>query len=273
MSQSYEGSGRVYAAAQRIQGKWRWQRNRRTITARRLVVPRRIPRQFRANGIKDFVFTYQPFNMTMTHGAGSGLNFYAQGVVPSPPATAAAGARDFQMNFSLDRIETLIAGGGGAANGGFSPNLNVAEYTALFDCYRIKKIEIQMLYNSNDQVQSITTGLPNIMLAKDYDDSNSTSSATLCQYDNFKVWQMGSAPQNSRTMTIYPKLQSAIETGGGAVLAMHPAKGAWIDTLAPTAKYFGLKGFADIQVTGGALTNIGFITFYVKCYVQFKNTK
>jgi len=154
-------------------------------------------------------------------------------------------------------------------------NMNSADYTNLFDSYRIIGIDIKMIYSGNDVTASQTVNsLPTMMMVNDYDDSQNTTTASLLQYDSLKTFQMGSGNNNSWTWRMRPKLQASIQTTGGAVLSMTPARGAWIDTLTPDAQYFGVKGLVDLQtVLSGTFTPMGFVTFYVKAKVQFKNTK
>lgn len=231
----------------------------------------RFARRFRPYDVKDFTFTYQPFNMTITHGTGGGINFYNQGGVPSAPTTV-AGGNAFSFNFSLSGMQTLINGGGGASNGGGVNNINYTEYTALFDSYRIIGIEIKMVYNADSQSQTMTTGFPNLMMVNDFDDSNNTTTAALLQYDSLKITQMGTG-RPFKTWNVRPRLQATVQTTAGSVLALTPPADGWLDSAAYDAQYFGVKGLVDTQVTGGALTNIGYITFYVKAKVQFKNTR
>lgn len=237
----------------------------------RFPVRTRVPRPFRAAGIKDFTFTYEPFNMTITHGTGGGINFYNRASVPSAPTTV-PGGNNFQFNFSLQSMELNINGstGGALANAG---NLNFADYTALFDSYRIRKVQLQMVYNADSQSQTMTTGLPNLMMVNDYDDSQATTVASLLQYDSWKLVQMGSGANNSKYWTVVPRTQVAVETTAGSVTSISGGSKNWIDCATPNAKYFGVKGLVDTQVTGGALSNVGFVTFYVKVFVQFKNTR
>jgi len=252
---------------------------RRRTSSRSMVAmrPSRALRQFRPNGIKDFVFTYQPFNLVIAHGTNGGINFYNQGAVnPSAPAFARASAGlSFSFNYSLSGMATLINGStAGCQNAGGAGAPNSAEYTALFDSYRIAGIEMKMVYSGNSvTANQINNALPNIMMANDYDDSNLTQTAALSQYDSMRVMQFGSA--QSHTWKVRPRLQASVETTGGSILALTPPRGAWLDTAAPDVKYFGVKGIADIQtdLSTGTLTPMGFITFYVKAKLQFKNTR
>lgn len=234
----------------------------------------RIARPFRPSGIKDFSFMYQPFNMTIQHGTGGGINFYADQSLPGvvAPFDAANGAY-FAFAFSLNSIITLINGNtaGNPANSGTSPNVDVLQYVNLFDSYRIRSIELRMVYNASDQTQTMTTGLPNILMVNDYDDRGRTAQPSLLQYDSLRILQMQGGKQ--QIWRVKPKLQTAVETLGGTTVAMTPPAGAWIDTLSPDAMYYGVKGMVDLQNLTGTLTSTGYITFYVKCNVQFKNTK
>lgn len=213
--------------------------------------------------------------MTIAHGTGGGINFYNEGGVPAAPVVIGTGSNAFSFNFSLSGMQTLINGGGGASNGGGVNNINVNEYTNLFDSYRLIGIEIKMVYSGNSvTTNQVTNSLPLIMMVNDYDDSNNTNVASLLQYDSLKTFQMGSSVNNTAIWRMRPKLQSSVQTTTGSVLSLTPQKGAWIDTLTPDAQYFGVKGFVDLQtVLAGTFTPMGFITFYVKAKVQFKNTK
>lgn len=254
---------------------------RRRTSSRAMVYnrPTRAIRIFRPSGIKDFVFTYQPFNLVMAHGTGGGINFYGQGAVnpAGTPFVPAAGGPAFSFNFSLDGMATLCNGtAGGVQNGGGSVAPNSAEYSALFDSYRIVGIEMKMVYSGNSvTANQINNALPTLLMVNDYDDSNNTQTAQLSQYDSMRVIQFGSG--TSRTWKVRPRLQASVETSGGSILALTPPKGAWLDTAAPSVKYFGVKGMVDLQTplgTGnGTLTPFGYITFYVKAKLQFKNTR
>lgn len=234
----------------------------------------RIPRALRAAGIKTFTFTYQPFNMTIQHGVGGGLNFYADGQMPSVVAPAAGatgfGNTNWGLNFTLQQVNCFVNGTTGATNNAAGFN-NFQEYVNLFDSYRIRNVEIKMVYNASDQTQTMLTGLPNMLMVNDYDDSGNTAIPSLMQYDSMRMFQLQAG--RSKTWKMVPRLQAQVETTTGSILAMTPARGAWLDTLSPNAVYYGVKGAVDLQHFAGALTNTGYVTFYVKAYAEFKNTK
>lgn len=235
------------------------------------MVPRRAPRFLRPAAVKDFAFTYVPFNMAIGQGTGGGINFYTEGAVPNTP-TYPGNAKDFQFNFSLSSMQTLIAGGGGGALAA-ALNDSVTDYQSLFDSWRINKIRIQMVYNANSQSQQMGQGLPNICLVNDYDDSNSTSMSSLTQYDSFKVIQMGSAGKSSQFWTMKPRTQSTVLTVSGSSLSLMNGGNPWLDTAVPTCQYFGVKGYVDSQQAAAGPIHVGYVTFYVKVWCQMRNTR
>lgn len=235
------------------------------------MVPRRVPRPLRPASIKDFTFTYDPFNMAIGQGSAGGLNMYADAGVPAVP-TYPGNFKDFQFNFSLASMQTLIGGGGGGSIA-LTNNASVTDYQSLFDSYRINKVQIQMVYNSNTQAQIIGQGLPNIMLVNDYDDSASAGIATLSQYDSFKVIQMGSGNKSSHFWTLVPKTQTSVLTTSGSSMSLMTRGNPWMDTAVPTVQYYGIKGYVDSQQNIVGPVAIGYVTFYVKVWCQMKNSR
>ena len=108
----------------------------------------RYPRYLQVRGVKAFQMTVQPFALAFGQGtAGTqGIQFYGINAVPSAPTYT--NSSRWGLTFSLAGCQNYINGG----VVGTAPNVNYAEYTTLFDCYRIRKVEISMFYNSNSNI-------------------------------------------------------------------------------------------------------------------------
>jgi len=231
------------------------------------IVFQRVPRYLRTKGPKAFTMTCQPFAMALGAGTGAtqGINFYGLGAVPTTP-TFINNPR-FSFGFTLGAVNNYING----AFIGSAANVNYAEYTQLFDSYRIRKVEITMYYNSNSSSLNNTPSLPVISMANDYDDVGSTALESLMQYESYRQVQFGNNSSNGRVVhSLRPQIQASVETTGGSALAML-TKNAWIDCNNTGVLHCGLKGNFDNMNIGSA--SVGFITFYVKYWVEFKNAR
>jgi len=267
MSQSYDDSARYFGAARRIQGKWRTQRSQ-VVAGRRVTRFRRgVPRYLRTKGIRAFTMTATPFCMAFGQGtaASQGLNFYPINGVPA--VVTYTNTTRFSLGFTLGSVQNYL-------NGGFvgsSAITNYTEYTQLFDSYRIRKVEISMFYNSNSSALGPGTSLPVISIANDYDDVGSTGLESLMQYESYRTIQFGNNTRNGLVKhQLKPKVQSLVETTAGTAIAMNPSN-PWLDCNNGTVLYCGVKGNFDNMNIGSAST--GFVTFYVKYFVEFKNTR
>lgn len=238
------------------------------VSSRRAVVTRRgVPRYLRTKGPKAFTMTCQPFVLAFGQGtaATQGVNFYGINSVPSAPTYV--NSSRWSLGFTLGGCQNYI-------NGGFVGSAaltNSAEYTLLFDSYRIRKVEISMFYNSNSSTLGPGTSLPVISMANDYDDVGSTGLESLQQYESYRVVQFGNNSRNGLVKhQLKPKVQAVVETTGGTGIAMNPSN-PWLDCNNTTVLYCGVKGNYDNMNIGSQ--NVGFITFYVKYFVEFKNTR
>jgi len=228
----------------------------------------RYPSYLRVKGSKAFQITAQPFALAFGQGtAGTqGLSWYAIDSVPVAPTYTAT--TRWGLSFNLTGVNCYLNG----TNVLGAPLNNFTEYTALFDAYRIRKVEIQMFYNSNSSSLGPGTSLPMISIANDYDDTATTSLASLQQYDSYRCIQFGNNSTGMVKHSLRPKFQTTVErTGGVDIGAVLQSGNPWIDCGVTTAQYCGLKGNYDNMNISSA--SVGFITFYVKYYVEFKNSR
>ena len=272
MQVSQDGwSSTAHRAARLFQNRWRAGQRQKSYARRRAAPRARLNRALRATGSKLFTITCEPFNLGLVSGlaATSGTQWLGNAQVPNTVTGGGVNSQNWALAFSLNGVYLSTNG----ANVGLSPLNNVSEYTALFDSYRIKRVRIEMYYNSNSVGLGASTSLPLICMANDYDDTSATLLPSLQQYDSFKAIQFGNNPSNGCVRwNLKPKIQTVVQTTTGAVVGISQ-KDTWIDCATPGAEYFGVKGYYDNQNSSGTGVQLGYITFFVKYDVEFKNPK
>lgn len=140
---------------------------------------------------------------------------------------------------------------------------NFAEFTALFDMYRIDKIRVYFMPRANSAEVGTNQGLVKFSSVIDYDDIAIPGSINdLMQYENLR---MTNTSQN-HVRTLVPKFAktvyaSAIASGYG------PATG-WIDCDSPNVQHFGVKWCLQQLPALGQSYDIR-----IKYYLSFKNVR
>jgi len=231
-------------------------------------LPSRVPGYLRVKGTKAFAMTVAPFALALGQGSGGtqGIAFYPIAGVPAAPTYV--NTQRWGLSFQLGGVIPTL---NGVVGPGFSLT-NYNEYTLLFDSYRIRKVEVTMFYNSNSSTLGPGSSLPVISMANDYDDQSATDLSSLQQYDSYRCIQFGNNSTGKIKHSLMPKCQSSIQTsGGGTGYGFTPSGNPWIDCNNSTVNYFGLKGNYDNMNINSV--SVGFITFYVKYFVEFKNTR
>lgn len=154
---------------------------------------------------------------------------------------------------------------------GYSFNLtqlpNFAEFTSLFDAYRINKIVVKFVPNHNSSdVGALGQAIPNFHSVLDYNDA--TAPLTLNQMYEYANWKM------SRGIAIHkriwrPTTLDSVDTGAGAVSSANPQWRQWINTGNANVNHYGLKIGIEQSV---ALLDIQW-TPYVSVYLSCKSVK
>lgn len=152
---------------------------------------------------------------------------------------------------------------------------NFAEFTALYDWYKIMGVQFTMIPNSNVNLDSATTGVNigtnfynRVATVIDYnDDTTPTAMDTLRQYGNCKMYS------NNRIIKRFFKPRPVVtmdedaESGGTTGLGEASRK-QWIATASNSTEYFALK--VGIQhVNPGA--NFTAYNCEAKIYLAFKS--
>lgn len=185
--------------------------------------------------------------------------------VPITPNTGFAGLNlfDLEMTFSLNQTQFYV---GGVLYSNAS-NPGASDFTALYDFYRLDKVEVAIMYGANSfsPGPSTVAQLPILNIVFDPSDSSAISLSSILQYQNLHIVQMGNQrTQNGYTVTCAPR--PLISAGGTqSAVEMNP----WINKDTPGVAYYGIKMFYD-NAGSTLATSIGNLTFYVKYHWSFK---
>lgn len=177
----------------------------------------------------------------------------------------------FKRTVGLGEIEVVTADVKRVETVSLASIQNHADFTNLFDAYRINKAVIKYLPRQNVVVgnmpvaqTTVTNGQPVCITAIDYNDNNSGfSQADLLEYQNHRIHK-GFGPI-TRKWT--PAVEVAVEGSTGAAIVGNQKFKQWIDVAAFDARHHGLKAiFSPVSAnsTTGYLYEV-FLTLYFSC--------
>jgi len=161
-----------------------------------------------------------------------------------------------------------------------APLPSYTEYTALYDNYRIDKVEIMAMttYDGNNVTAGTVVGqLPYIVFTEDYDDASATTATEIMQYTTAKWTNLttGTTGKPMKLMSITPRAQMQMYAATTNNLAMAPAK-LWLDAGSPSIPHFGFKMALDNPGNGIAYavnTLIGTVNFVFKFHLSMKTVR
>lgn len=207
------------------------------------------------------------------------------------PETIYPFKRTTQLVVQLDTTNGFVSGattGGGLGFGFTLTNLlfqinsvklstsvpQSAEFTNLFDQFRISMVDIKMVWSCN-LVNASAAGLfaPQLLCVVDNDDYDSPlSNQEMFQRPDHWVVQMGANGNTNNVRHIRirkPRIaQSAYQAGATSSYAI---TSPFVNAAYPNTEFYGAKLWFDRPV--GSATNIGYLTFYVDYYLEFKGVR
>jgi len=184
------------------------------------------------------------------------------GVGASINATAGSG---FGLAFEFSLTNVLMNVGNGSVSASLNyAYANSAEFTTLFDSFKILNNKLRMMFtNNNSSLNSPATALPEFMAVSDTDDSIPPLSTDIInQYQRIQIKQLGQ-PNDPLLRTIYPKpliqtYRTLISTGYS-----NPTKPIWIDMTTADVPHYGLKmEYNQYSNNTSSDTKIGKIDMY-----------
>jgi len=157
------------------------------------------------------------------------------------------GQLDCTRCWRLSNQNYTVAGWSGSKAFRLSDLPNATEFTALFDCYRIYKVETTFIpkYNVSDYSSGGSAyGLPTLYIVSDENSTaNPASINELCQYKNC-VFKRFDQPVK---YTVYPKV-SLTTSGGTGQIVDNNMNNKWIRSAYPDVDHNGIMWGLDMPV-------------------------
>jgi len=155
---------------------------------------------------------------------------------------------------------------------------NYAEFTNLFDAYRITKVVARFIYDQNSAQATPAVGgtqnvfMPSLVTVNDYDDATPLAAITdYVQYETFKVERM----DRPIVRTFKPKVAVPAYAGGAFSGYLRGSDASpWIDAASPNVELYGLKYGVQATMEGGIGTKqMGALSIYWTYTVEAKDTR
>lgn len=212
------------------------------------------------------VLANTPHRFTRTCAAQFGVNSF-QGFTSASGATIYGNGVGFDYSLSQVTIS-------GNLNSFTVAIPNYAEFTSLFDQYRIVGVKERWVWTNNVTNASSAVGSlvgtcnPVVLTDSDRNDSAPpTSSTELMERDSTKYLSFDS--NGPKKLFLRPNVDIPIGVGGtGAAIA---AQGSpWISTAAVTAKYYGRKNWMMSASSAGTQLQTGYIWVFFTLEFEFR---
>jgi len=157
---------------------------------------------------------------------------------------------------------------------------SISEMIALFDNFRIDKIDVHMTFNKNQDALGPdgtgVKGFPEILMCVDQDDADYITIEQILQRENMQIWPLS---QSVKTFSFVPKMNFLVsnQAGTAAVGVGTFGKGQpFLDAAASqNAPYFGVKMVMN-NASGSTIGNdtvLGQLAINFKYHLSFKTVK
>lgn len=185
---------------------------------------------------------------------------------------SALGSPNLSFNFSLARIVGYLAG----VSTYVSPTNNLAEFTALFDYYKLGNVKLKLFFSNNmSSVNSPATGLPLLHICNDYDDATGAETLnTMLERAGTRHIQFTADHHSGINHYCKPNASQYVQEvdGTGIVTAVGggiSAANQWLNTGTPGVVHNAIKVFYNNQGRSNN-TDIGSVTFLFEVEYIFK---
>lgn len=150
--------------------------------------------------------------------------------------------------------------------------VNPLDFTNLYDSYKINKITLFLEPTSNQTINYSQGIQRKVCVVHDYNDANNlTQEDDYLEYSNCRRY----SPLRQIKITLYPKLNNAIENVGGSVNAFTSmnANRVWLNINDDEVPHFGLKVFIPAGITTVGDPPIQTFRVRAKYHISLKNSK
>jgi len=142
---------------------------------------------------------------------------------------------------------------------------------SVFDEWRLEKVQVETSYGFNGYEANNNRNILSLYAAKDHNDGNITDILEIMAYNSVKKQTLNGF--NTYKMVVdRPTVQGSLETTSflstttAGMIRVSP----WISCDSPTVAHYGLKYVVD---TNAFTPFIGEVTFFVRAFFTFKNTR
>lgn len=147
------------------------------------------------------------------------------------------------------------------------------EFIALFDQYRITKVECTFVFDKNcsEVVATNNNLLPNLYTVEDNDDGvNMITAPPYFEYESFKIHRLDKPCK----VVFHPVTNSPVYASSTFSGYSENAASKWIDTAYPASEFYGLK-YAVVADMGGGVGSVqlGQLQIYTKVYLECQSVK
>lgn len=159
----------------------------------------------------------------------------------------------------------------------FSQIPNAAEFSSLFDQYRINCVVAKIVWRSTgigaiETVVNQQSSAPILFDVIDLDDGNAPANRQeIVEYSKHHV-TMFSSVKRYRTIKIYPRNSNTVFRTGVTNAYALAQKGIWLDMAYQDIEYYGYKGWIDIQGTGTGMP-INYFDIIYTVYFQCRQAR
>lgn len=209
------------------------------------------------------------YTRTISTGSTPGSNDAISVNAQNAQGLSATGFYDMEFSFSLQKVQMYIAGT--AFVSWTMPNY--ADFTNLYDKYRIDWVEVTLTFNGNTHTGGSVQSLPRVFFVEDNDDTNSINLASIQQYDNLKTFQFGTGDGVMKTFRIHPKPQELVYYTTTLSGYQQGSNKKFIDTTYPDVPQYGCKMIVDPIVYAASSTLLGSIALSFKYHITCDSTK
>lgn len=182
-----------------------------------------------------------------------------------------SGFYDLSIDFSLSEMNLYV--GGTVSNTVSIPGST--DFTALFEMWKIDKVELSMMFSSNAVSPGTITAptSPILVVAFDPNDTSVTSLNSLLQVNGNRIIQIANIRgESGYTTSFVPRCKAQSNTvpvtGNGLLMPI----GQYISTDSPATTHNGIKMFYDNAKSTYAST-IGSLSMYVKLHYSLVRSK
>lgn len=207
---------------------------------------------------------------------GTRRHFFKQTYFPSATAFTKTGGGNYSAS------NGMLQGPTGTADMGFSLLILAADlpqfasFAALFDAYKISKVVVKFVPQTNSLTSSSNAASPPITVTAqqqflttvlDFDDATNPSSLSeLMEYESYR--QTPSYKMHKRVFR--PKISQQVYKASGTTIAYSQSGPKWLDAAYSDVEHYGLKGY--IPYNGGAIIQ-QFWRVTVTAYISFKQVR